>query len=497
MRTTLYGKLAAVLLGLLCLIGGLYIGLTVTTTRLYEQEVTQKLNRTLAQHLVAENLPLRGGRIDRQALQDIFHLLMVINPSIEVYLLDPQGVILAYSAPSGRIQRYQVALDPVHRFLRGSSPWPILGDDPRHLSQHKVFSVAPIPPQGALEGYLYIVLTGEAYDSVTQMLQGSYRLRLSLWAVGAGLLFAVGTGLLLFYLLTRRLRTLAATMDAFQQSAVAERGYGPQPCATQPVEAQRGDDIDRLGATFQAMTQRIHQQVQTLQHTDRLRRELVAHVSHDLRTPLAALHGSLETLCLKDTQLTPQERRHYLDIAVRHSTRLGTLVAELFELAKLDAQETQVHAEAFSLAELVQDVVQKFQLLAHQKQQQLQAQLADDLPFVCADIGLIERVLDNLLQNALRYTAPGGTITVALTLQGQSLAVHVTDTGSGIPPEDLPYIFDPFYRAGQGRQDAAGGVGLGLAIAKRILELHGSAIAVDSTVPGGTTFTFALPMAHP
>ena len=497
MLTTLYGKLAAVLLGLLCLIGGLYICLTLMTTRLYYQEVTQKLNRALAQNLVAENMPLRGGHIDRQALQDIFHLLMVINPSIEVYLLDPQGAILAYSAPPGRVQRQQVALDPVHRFLHGSSPWPILGDDPRNLTRRKVFSVAPIPPQGALEGYLYIVLTGEEYDSVTQMLQGSYMLRLSIWAAGAGLIFAVGAGLLLFHLLTRRLRKLAATMGTFQQSDVAAPVDDSQRGAAQPLEAQRGDEIDRLSATFQAMTRRIHQQVQTLQHTDRLRRELVAHVSHDLRTPLAALHGYLETLCLKDTQLTPQDRRHYLDIAMRHSTRLGTLVAELFELAKLDAHETQVHAEAFSLAELVQDVVQKFQLMAHKKQQLLQAQLADDLPFVWADIGLIERVLDNLLQNALQYTAPGGTITVALTLQGSSVDVQVTDTGYGIPPEDLPYIFDRFYRAAQGPQDTAGGVGLGLAIAKRILELHGSTIAVDSTVHGGTTFTFPLPIAHP
>jgi len=286
-------------------------------------------------------------------------------------------------------------------------------------------------------------------------------------------------------------------MEAFQQGEVAEHVHVPQQFADQPTEAQRGDEIDRLGATFQALTQRIRQQVQTLQHTDTLRRELVAHVSHDLRTPLAALHGYLETLALKDHQLTPQERRHYLDIAVRHSTRLGKLVAELFELAKLDAHETQVHPEAFSLAELVQDVVQKFQLLAQKKQQQLQAQLADDLPFIWADIGLIERVLDNLLQNALQYTAPGGTITVALTQQRYSIAVQVKDTGDGILPEELPYIFERFYRAGQGRQDAAGGVGLGLAIAKRILELHGSAIAVDSTVHGGTTFTFPLPISHP
>jgi two-component system, OmpR family, sensor kinase len=152
MLTTLYSKLAAVLLGLRCLIGGLYIALTLVATRLYVQEVTQKLNRTLAQNLVAENMPLRGGHVDSKALQGIFHLLMVINPSIEVYLLDPQGTILAYAAPPGKIQRQRVALEPVHRFLHGSSTWPILGDDSRQLTQHKVFSVAPIPAQGALEG---------------------------------------------------------------------------------------------------------------------------------------------------------------------------------------------------------------------------------------------------------------------------------------------------------------------------------------------------------
>lgn len=497
MRTTLYGKLAAVLLALLCLVGGLYIVLTLVITRLYCQEVTQKLNRTLAQNLVAENMPLRGGQVDSKALQEIFHLLMVINPSIEVYLLNPQGTILAYSAPPGKVQRQHVALESVHRFLRGNSTWPILGDDPRQFTQQKVFSVAPIPAQGTLEGYLYIVLAGEEYESVAQMLQGSYMLRLSVWAAGAGLVFAVVAGLLFFYLLTRRLRKLTATMEAFQQREIAELVTSPQQFAAQPMKAHRGDEIDRLGVTFHALTQRIRQQVQTLQHTDTLRRELVAHVSHDLRTPLAALHGYLETLCLKDHQLTPQDRRHYLNIAVRHSTRLGKLIAELFELAKLDAHETQVRPEAFSLAELIQDVVQKFQLMAQKKQQQLQAQLTDDLPFVWADVGLIERVLDNLIQNALQYTAPGGTIAVALQLQHHSIAVQVMDSGTGIVPEDLPHIFNRFYRAGQGRQDAAGGIGLGLAIAKRILELHGSSIAVESTVHSGTTFTFPLPIAHP
>src|SRR5262245_49381933 len=261
MLTTLYGKLAAVLLGLLCLIGSLYIFLTLMTTRLYCQEVAQKLNRTLAQNLVAENMPLRGGQVDDQALQDILHLLMVINPSIEVYLLDPQGTILAHSAPPGRLLRQQVALEPVHRFLRGGTTLPIRGDDPRHLTQQKVFSVAPIPAQERLEGYLYVVLAGEEYESVAQMLQGSYLLRLSTWAAGAGLVFAVIAGLLLFHLLTRRLRRLTATMEAFQQSGAAALANGPQQCATAPPAARRGDELDRLGAAFQAMAQRIRQQM--------------------------------------------------------------------------------------------------------------------------------------------------------------------------------------------------------------------------------------------
>lgn len=495
MFTTLYGKLAAVTLALLCLIGGLYMLLTLVTTRLFCQEITQKLHRTLAQHLVAENMPLSQGKINHQALTEIFHLLMVINPSIEVYLLDPHGAILAHSAPPGRVQRQQVALEPLHRLLRGSNPLPILGDDPRHPTQQKVFSAAPIPAQGLVEGYLYIVLASEEYESASQMLQGSYMLRLSLGAVAAGVLFAVVAGLLLFHLLTRRLRRLTTAMDAFQQQSLVQPIGFPQPGASEPIEVPRGDEIDRLGATFQAMAARIQQQVQKLHHTDTLRRELVAHVSHDLRTPLAALQGYLETVLLKEHQLSSRERRHYLESAIRHSTRLGKLVAELFELAKLETHETQVHPEPFSLAELVQDVTQKFQLMAHKKHQKLQAQLANDLPFISADIGLIERVLDNLLHNALQYTPPGGTITIALSQEHHRITVQVTDTGEGILPEDLPHIFERFYRAGKDRQEASGGVGLGLAIAKRIVELHGSTITAHSVPYRGTTFAFHLPIS--
>jgi two-component system, OmpR family, sensor kinase len=215
----------------------------------------------------------------------------------------------------------------------------------------------------------------------------------------------------------------------------------------------------------------------------------VANVSHDLRTPLAALQGYLDTLLIKE--LPADEQRRFLEIASRHGERLGKLVDELFELAKLDAQATPLRVEPFSMAELVQDVVQKYELRASSADILLAAEMRSDLPMVRGDIAMMERVLENLIENAIRYTPAGGRVTVSLIPEGGRLAVRVTDTGSGISEESLPYIFDRFYRGGDAAKRPPG-AGLGLAIAKRILELHGSALDVESKVNVGTTFAFAV-----
>lgn len=488
MARSLYGKLALVLFILFGSVGVLYTALTSFTTRMYQQEVNQKLNRALARNIVGDQLLSSQGEVSPYALKELFHLLMIVNPSIEMYLLDAQGVILNFSAPAEKIKRSAVSLDPIQRFLTTEDTFPILGDDPRDTSRHKVFSVAPIPLTGSPTGYLYIVLGGEEYDSVADMLQRSYILRLSFWAALAGLVFALLAGLVLFNMLTRRLRRLASTMDRFAKSdfshAISMRTH-------EPVTERSRDEIDRLQMTFNLMVQRILKQVDTLKQTDTLRRELVANVSHDLRTPLASLHGYLETLMIKEESLTREESRAFLDIALKQSERLRRLVGELFELARLDSQEVHIERERFSLAELVQDVCQKVQLTVEPKGITLKTSFPEALPFVVADIGLIERVLENILHNAIRYTKSGGLITVSLSQQSQSVHVQIADTGCGIAAQDLSHIFNRFYRAD--RQDRAGGAGLGLAISKRILELHGSTIRAESTQNVGTTMIFDLP----
>ncbi len=491
MLRSLYGKLALIWLLLFCAVGILYTLLTVFTTGMYQQEVNQKLNRGLARNIVADQLLSSQGEVSPYALKELFHLLMVVNPSIEMYLLDAHGVIINFSAPPDKIKRSTVSLAPIHSFLAQADAFPILGDDPRDISRTKVFSASAIPLSGQPTGYLYIVLGGEEYDSVVDMLRRSYILRLSLWTALTGLLFALLAGLFLFNMLTRRLSKLALSMETFARNDFSD---GVLVHQNDLIPNQQSDEIDRLRTTFHQMMQRILQQVATLKQTDVLRRELVANVSHDLRTPLASLHGYLETLLMKEGTLTREEHKNFLDIALKQSERLRELVGELFELARLDSRESCIQREECSIAELVQDVCQKFQLTVANKGITLNSSFPNDLPFVVADIGLIERALENILQNAARYTPAGGTITVSLSPKPSSVRVCVSDTGCGIEADDLPYIFDRFYKAN--RQDRSGGAGLGLAITKRIIELNGSTIRAESTPNVGTVISFELPTAH-
>lgn len=484
---TLHGRLSAFLFVLFLLIALLYVPLALFTARRYLQEVNQRHNYALATNLATyladKNLLRDSARARARAKNEIKHL-MVINPNVEVYLLDAGGGIVAYSDAPGRVQRARVRLEPLQQFLRAGTgaPLPILGEDPRDPGGHKVFSVAPIKERG---GYVYIILDGREHTSVAQLLQRSYIARLGAVGVAGSLFFVLGAGLYGFTVLTRRLRGLTTAMEGFQQRNLhTASDLSPRP----------RDEIDRLGTVFEQMVMRIDDQVQALQKSDQQRREMVSNVSHDLRTPLAALRGYLETLLIKE-ELPPGEQKRYLNIAVQHSERLGHLVSELFELASLDSREVPVRAEPFSLGELVQDVTQKYQLVAENKNLRLRADFEGEPPFVFADIALIERVLENLLENAVRYTPEGGVVTVRLSPERERVVVSVQDTGRGIREEDLPHIFERYYRV-EKQPETPGCAGLGLAITKRILELHNSAITVQSTPGEGTTFAFSLPV-HP
>ncbi len=489
MFKTLYSKLVLTLLALLVPMALVFVVASHSSSQLYQQEVAQKLNRDLAAHIAGEWQLLRDGQFDSKALGGLFHTLMVVNPSIELYGLDRNGNIRAFSAPPGHVKRHQIALEPVRDYLAGQFTVPLLGDDPRSYDRKKVFSAAPLTENGAVAGYLYIVLASESYDGVAAMLRDSHSFRQGATVIMAAVVFALAAGLLLMAWLTRKLRRLSGAMESF-----AATNFTRMTEANAPLPTKDGDELDRLRHTFHAMAERISEQLESLRRTDATRREMIANVSHDLRTPLASLSGYLETLLIKGHTLSVDEQRAFIEIAAKHSRHLGKLIEELFELAKLDSLETLLHCESVSVAELLQDVTQKFSLAAHQRKIQLECRCERNLPYVAADIGLIVRAVENLIENALRYTPAGGKIAVEVIRDTGNIAVRVSDTGCGIPEAELPRIFERFYRLEKSRKDD-GGAGLGLAIVKRIVELHGSTIQAVSKPNAGTTFSFQLPVA--
>jgi signal transduction histidine kinase len=275
---------------------------------------------------------------------------------------------------------------------------------------------------------------------------------------------------------------------------VSDSGFERQPALSLP--ASGGDEIDELSTAFIDMSARIRDQLEQLKENDKLRRELVSNISHDLRTPLSAMQGFLETLIIKDEALPPQERSQYLKTARRHTLRLNDLIGDLFELSKLDSASVTPTLEAFSVHELLQDVSQEFRLEAEAKGINIGIDMQADNVLTVGDIGLIQRVLENLVRNAIRFTPDGGEIVLEVAKRRDSVAVSVTDTGCGIPDEELPRIFDRYYQANDERDAFSGSSGLGLAIVKRILDLHDSQITVTSKVHSGTRFEFELPLCR-
>lgn len=491
--SSLYTKLSLALLTIMMMVGGGFFLVEQWTTRQFHEELTQRLNSSIAMYVTEQTTLIEDGVVNRNELERLAERAMVINPSVEVYLLDQRGGVLAHDLSSESILATQIDLEPVHALIRGKARLPLYGTDPRNPNRHKVFSASPVFDGERLQGYLYVVLGGQQYDELANNVRGSYVRKTGLGAIVALVVGGFLAGLLVFGLLTRRLSRLTHSVQEFSDS-----GFDPTiesvPLAVPSQECTSGcDEINRLQDAFGSMACKIREQFEALQENDRLRRELISNVSHDLRTPLTTLHGYVDTLLLKNDELEASEREQYLRITHKHTRRLDALIGDLFELSKLDSDSMPLSLESFPLAELMHDVIQDFGLEARHRSIDLKLQSEPEAALVHADIALVQRVLENLIRNALDCTPNGGSITLDISTQPKCITVAISDTGCGIPEDQIGNIFDRFYCNHDGEHSRADSTGLGLAIVKRILDLHGSRIRVSSTMSQGTRFEFSLP----
>jgi two-component system, OmpR family, phosphate regulon sensor histidine kinase PhoR len=247
----------------------------------------------------------------------------------------------------------------------------------------------------------------------------------------------------------------------------------------------------RAGDTIGAVV--VLHDITELRKLERVRRDFVANVSHEFRTPLTAIQGFSETL-LAGAIDDPQNRTRFLEIILEHSRRLARLTEDLLMLSKMDAERLELEIRRLSVSQLIESCLETAQRRAAEKDLRISVNAPERLPDIAGDRRRLAEVLQNLLDNAIQYTLPGGQIVLSAATAGEEVVLTVSDTGIGIPQADQPRIFERFYRVDVARSREAGGTGLGLAIAKHLVEIHGGRLWVESEIGQGSRFHFSVPL---
>lgn len=344
----------------------------------------------------------------------------------------------------------------------------------------------------------------ERAPSLRWVLLGTYILAslltfLNVWLT-ARLMFASEHDLLLATVLLLFAGGIAVVLGSFFTSTLIERIKKLESAAksiesgnlSSRVEIPGNDEIAVLAKSFNQMAEKIQAADQKQKELESLRRDLVAWAGHDLRTPLSSVRLLVEAL--SDGFVTdPEVISEYLKQTKKHVDTLSILIDDLFQISQLDAGGIPLILEPASLSDLISDTLESFSGEAHQKGILLSGSAGKNVDPINIDVLWLGRAINNLVSNAIRHTPSGGSVTLCAEKIGDNISVSVLDTGEGIVPNDLPHVFERFYRGEKSRNRTAGGSGLGLAIAKGIIEAHEGQIWVESKPGQETIFNFLLP----
>jgi signal transduction histidine kinase len=478
----LFWKIAGVFTVLLMMLGGAYIGVVARMSKRNFNAINEQLYGDIASHLAMSTAPLKNGSPDTAVTHDMIHAIMLINPSVEVYLLDTSGRIIDFVVPDRSVKTQRVDLQPVRSYLGEGGKNYITGDNPKDPGRSSIFSAAPIYEKGRLTGYVYAILASEKQIAVAASLDREYLTGLGTILFFVTLLVAFLVGTITFFLLTGNISRISSVVERFKNGDHRAR-----------IEGKVKGNLGLLASAFNEMADTIVNNMNKMSSMDKLRQELIANVSHDLRSPLAITQGYVETLMIKRESIPDHEAARYPSIILNSLKRLSHLVEQLFEYSKLEANQVQPNKEQFLPGELVSDILMSYEILAKNRGITLGMRSQDDVPAIFADIALVERAIQNLLDNALKFTPPGGRITIMLRHLPSRVEIAVSDTGVGIPINDQPYIFERYKKFPSHEIQNKEGIGLGLAIVKKILDLHQTTIHIDSSPGAGTVFWFQLP----
>jgi signal transduction histidine kinase len=488
--TNLHVRVAALFLGLLIVVGAVYYAWMMHTVlappkldpdekRWYKELASVEMD-SLAQ------VAAGGDRAHLAELALEYGRRIAVYDAEVVFVDAERGRVLAASDPDSLAAAVgQVDVQLLHDMVSTDWSYSTIYPDPSNIDAYvnRIFHVATVAGDDGGPA-AYLVGTWRPWILTVDDVTLNSR---QLWfqAIIVGLAAAILVGAVVVAWLTRRIRSLSAAVGALAAGDLGHR-----------VRDRSPDDLGRLGRDLNAMAARLETLVGELRNKEQFQSQLIANISHDLRTPMASLRGHIETLSLRGDRAEPATYRRYLDTINENLDQMDRLVGHLLQLSRLDAGQTLFQTEDFRLPELAGSVMAWCGTGARAKGIRLDCRYPADLPLVHADPLQIGQVLQNLVENGIKFGQEGGEIVVDLQPDRDGrVAVAVRDDGPGIAPEDLPHIFERFFTGDRSRSRKGQSSGLGLAIAAKIVEGHGSRLTVSSEFGRGACFRFGLPAA--
>lgn len=434
----------------------------------YEQKESLLINE--GNHMNDMVIAFLQGRLDRDHLNDELNTVDRLLQA-RIWVVDKNGLIYAQSHPEW--QKWvgnRLSQEDINQLLRGE----VLSVRDKYDSQFDVAMLTVVVPmviRGQVEGATFL------HAPIYGIEKGLKRVY---WMIGIGALLAIGLAFVIVYFLSRRIADPLHQMNGIALEMAAGR-------FEKRVTVSGDDEIAQLGKSFNYMAQALGQ-------LENMRRDFVANVSHELRSPLTSISGFIQAIL--DGTIAEEEQGKYLSIVLEETGRLNRLINELLDVARLESGNIVLNKEPFDIQEEIRKILAAYINYFEARGIIWDVDFNKEGVLVVGDQDRIHQVITNLTDNALRFTPEGGKIKFKVEMRGEKGVVVISDTGSGISAEELPYIWERFYKVDKARSTDANGTGLGLHIVKRIIEAHGERIEVESKADEGTTFSFTLPRAY-
>lgn len=480
----IFGRIAILVISLITVLGALFIVITYFAITHYHQASTQLLNKDVAAHIAEFTSPFDNDGINKQKADSVFHDAMVLSPSAEVYFLDTAGSVIAFHAPQKDIKLWAVPLANIHKYIAARGQEYVKAADPKDPAQPKIFSAAEVYGKAKKLGYIYVVLGSKSSENIISTLLDSHIGSLAIQAFAAIIILSL---IISIFYLTRIRKSFNRMIDVLQRFEGGDY--------TARFQISDRDDLAPVTNAFNKMADLLSSTITSLTRSEKERKDFIAIISHDLRTPLSIARGYAETVLMErdGKRISDEQRQEYIQLILQKIHQVETMVKQLFELSRIEAPEFKPHKEPFVLSEIVQEIINTFQLTAAEKGISLRCTQCQYHVWVHADIGMMERVVQNLINNAIKNTPAGGTIQISIILDNQNLVFSIANTGNPLPEDLLQWINNFKANAGSVNKRPAK-LGLGLLIVQKILLLHNASLEAYTHEGSRNIFIFPIPV---